>query len=243
MQLSLSLDRPTHVEPSQRVLRVAAMFGLGVDESRRITIVPHTQLELRAGMLIFITGPSGGGKSSLLHLIAQAAATAINTRIISFDSLPELEEVPIVDALLPGCDDAALPRVLELLSIVGLADAFVILRKPGELSDGQRYRLRLAQCIAACEHDREKLHIILADEFGATLDRITAMVIARNLRKWTRRSSTPVCFIAATTHDDLLEALEPDVVIEKGLGAAMEVAVGQGDDGATPRAAGKGGAS
>lgn len=225
MQLFLSLERPTHVQPSQRVLRVAGMFGLGVDETKRITIIPQAQLELRAGMVVFITGPSGGGKSSLLRLIAEAAAKEPGVCVISFDALPPLAEVPIVDALLPGGDESMLPRVLELLSIVGLADAFVILRRPGELSDGQRYRLRLAQCIAACEHETENLHLILADEFGATLDRITAMIIARNLRNWTRRSKVPVCFIAATTHDDLLEALEPDVLIEKGLGAAMEVAV------------------
>ena len=224
MKLSLALDRPTHVEPSHRVLRVAGMFGLGVDETRRLSIVPDTTLDLHPGMLIFITGPSGGGKSSLLHLIANAAREHQHVRVISFDSLPPLDDVPIVDALLPGCDESALPRVLELLSIVGLGDAFAILRKPGELSDGQRYRLRLAQCIAACEHDKDNLHLILADEFGATLDRITAMVIARNLRKWTRKSKTPVCFIAATTHDDLLESLDPDVLIEKGLGSAIEVA-------------------
>ena len=69
---------------------------------------------------------------------------------------------------------------------------------------------------------RGGLHLILADEFGATLDRLTAAVIARNIRKWTRRNRH-ICFIAATTHDDLLESLDPDVLIEKHLGSEIDV--------------------
>jgi hypothetical protein len=34
-----------------------------------------------------------------------------------------------------------------------------------------------------------------------------------------------VCFICATTHDDLLEPLCPDVLIEKHLGTGITVAV------------------
>ena len=63
--------------------------------------------------------------------------------------------------------------------------------------------------------------MILADEFGATLDRLTAMNIARGMAKWVR--NTTHTFSAATTHDDLLEALGPEVLVWKGLGAEMEV--------------------
>ena len=63
--------------------------------------------------------------------------------------------------------------------------------------------------------------MVLADEFGATLDRLTAQVIARNIRKWVTRSR--VCFVAATTHDDLLEALAPDTLIVQHPGRAIEV--------------------
>jgi ABC-type ATPase with predicted acetyltransferase domain len=224
LALPLSLARATAVEPSPHVLAVAGMFGLGVDETRRQTIVPPVELRLRGSQIVFITGASGGGKSSLLRLIAQAAAAATPpARVIHFDALPEPQAHPLVD-LFP---DRSLDDVLRLLSLAGLADAFVMLRKPGELSDGQRYRLRLAQALAAVEAADETsaaspLTVMLADEFGATLDRVTAAVIARNLRKWVSRIAG-VCFIAATTHDDLLEALEPDVLIEKGLGSAIEI--------------------
>jgi len=225
MQLSMSLSRATVVAASPRVLRVAAMFGLGVDEAKEVTIVPPVTLDLHGGQVVFITGASGGGKSSLLRLITEALGERGDARMIRFDELPALPDRPLVDCLVrDASDEAGLARALKLLSLAGLADAFVVLRSPGELSDGQRYRLRLAQAMEMVESSGAELTVVLADEFAATLDRITAMVIARNVRKWTRRCGRPVCFIAATTHDDLLEALEPDVLIEKGLGGAMEVA-------------------
>ncbi len=221
--IHLQLQVPTAVRPSPRVLQVAGMFGLGLDETRTQTLIPPTELTLAPRQVIFITGASGGGKTSLLRLIAQQASQHADLRVIHFDNLPDPPDAPLVDAL-----DLPLADTLRLLSVAGLNDAFVMLRRPCELSDGQRYRFRLARTMAAVEADISgAMHVVLADEFGAALDRVTAQVIAANIRKWTRRAGTPpVCFIAATTHDDLLEALEPDVVIEKGPGSAIELAFG-----------------
>ena len=73
-------------------------------------------------------------------------------------------------------------------------------------------RLRLAQALAVAERRPEPWSVLLADEFGSTLDRTTASVIAGSVRRWVRRSR--VCFVAATAHDDLLEPLDPDVLVE-----------------------------
>jgi hypothetical protein len=199
------------------------MFGLGIDEHRARPIIPPTELSLHPHQLLFITGPSGSGKSSLLRLIENATAHRPDARLLRFDKLPPLPDQPLVD----GLGDQPLPHILHALSRAGLNDAFVMLRRPSELSDGQRYRLRLAQVMLHLEPPQQDptsahpLTIILADEFAATLDRLTAKIIARNLRKWV--DQTAVCFVAATTHDDLLESLEPDVLIEKHLGQHMEV--------------------
>ncbi|MEX0777922.1 MAG: ATP-binding cassette domain-containing protein [Phycisphaeraceae bacterium] len=244
MQLTLHHTLPTAVQPSPNVLRVAAMFGLGLDAQRRATIIPPTTLTLQGGQVVFITGASGGGKSTLLRLIADAA-TARHAKVIRFDELAPPADRPLID----GFADRPLEEVTALLSLAGLNDAWVMLRTPAELSDGQRYRLRLAHAIAKVSNWPEKLDgaqrrlrfseagsnptqptappltLILADEFAATLDRLTAAIIARNVRRWTRRpQARQVCFIAATTHDDLLEALEPDVLIEKHPGARIEIA-------------------
>ncbi|MEX2216645.1 MAG: ATP-binding cassette domain-containing protein [Phycisphaeraceae bacterium] len=232
MHVHLKCSRHTHVQPSPRVLRVAGMFGLGIDEERSIAVVPPTDLSLDGGQIVFVTGPSGSGKSTLLHLIAKACAKADQGRVLPFDDLPPLPDRPLVDCLDAGAGDeadASLAMVTRWLSLAGLNDAFVMLRRPCELSDGQRYRLRLAQVMSMIERaspdtpTTDTLNIILADEFAATLDRLTAAIVARNIRKWVSHSTVPVCFVAATTHDDLLEHLEPNVLVIKHLGEKLEV--------------------
>jgi hypothetical protein len=225
MRITIAQSLSTSVAPSPNVLQVASMFGLGVDETRSMTLVPPTTIDLLPGHVVFVTGPSGSGKSAVLRLICDTLAHQPQVRVICFDRLPPLPEQPLIDSLAALCP--SLERALHLLSVAGLADAFVMLRSPSQLSDGQRYRFRLAQTMAAVETGPpEVFHVVLADEFGATLDRLTAAVIARNIRKWSRRladSSRRVCFVAATSHDDLLEPLEPDVLIEKHLGARIDI--------------------
>jgi len=132
--------------------------------------------------------------------------------------------------------------------LAGLNEAFVMLRRLSELSDGQRARYRLAEAIAAAETVDPDAPagwaVVLADEFGATLDRRTARTIARQVRRWVTRSTTAegsrpaaelpgaeppgagfpgVCFVGATTHDDLLEPLDPDQLIVQHPGGRTDV--------------------
>ncbi|MEZ6194058.1 MAG: ATP-binding cassette domain-containing protein [Phycisphaerales bacterium] len=219
MQISLNHLVASAVEPTPNVLEVAAMFGLGIDRDKHIQLIPETELNLSPGRIVFITGSSGGGKTTLLRLIREQIDRGDTAHALSFDNLPVIPDRPLVDCF-PG---RTLGETLRLLSLAGLNDAFVMLRKPSQLSDGQRYRLKLAQAMAMAEAGvlPSRLKVILADEFCATLDRVTAKVIAHNVRKWVSKSDA--CFIAATTHDDLLESLAPDVLIEKHPGERMDV--------------------
>jgi ABC-type ATPase with predicted acetyltransferase domain len=221
IQLQLHASFPTAIDPTPRVCQIASMFGLGVDESRSLTIVPPTTLSITPHQLIFITGASGGGKTTLLNLIRHALPTLHSqaARLIDFDTLlpnPQHHDAPIVEAL-----GGSLEQAVRWLSIAGLNDAFIMLRRLSQLSDGQRYRYRLAHAIALTEAHPDQLCVVLADEFGSTLDRLTASVIARNIRKWTSRAN--VCFIAATTHDDLLEPLHPDTLIIQHPGQNLQL--------------------
>jgi ABC-type ATPase with predicted acetyltransferase domain len=90
-----------------------------------------------------------------------------------------------------------------------------MLRCAEQLSDGQLYRFRLALALSL------RPPVICIDEFCATLDRVTAAVIAHNVRKCADKFKTT--FIVATSHDDLIEDLAPDVVAIKHLGNHCDV--------------------
>jgi GNAT superfamily N-acetyltransferase len=104
---------------------------------------------------------------------------------------------------------------LELLSRVGLNDAFLFLRTYNQLSDGQKYRYRIAKLIESGKQ------WWLMDEFAATLDRDTAKIISFNLQKIARQQGKAV--LAATTHGDLLEDLKPSVHVHKRFGKEITV--------------------
>ncbi len=89
---------------------------------------------------------------------------------------------------------------------------------PAELSEGQRFRYRLAQFFAS------DADILIADEFAATLDRVTARVVAHQLGKFVRARRRAA--IVATTHEDLAEDLRPALRIWKGFGDLVVIRAG-----------------
>jgi len=175
------------------------------------------------GRLLLVTGPSGAGKSSLLRAMRAAAVAAGGVRWVDVADVPVDDAVPVVD----GFGDAALPAVLALLARVGLGEAHTYLRTPPELSDGQRWRLRLAHALAAAAAAQHPAGdgapgpaprpVLACDEFAAVLDRVTAAVVAHALRRVVRASGE-IAVVVATSHDDLVAALEPDEVVRCDFG-------------------------
>jgi len=82
-------------------------------------------------------------------------------------------------------------------------------------SAGQQYRFRLAVALATGKK------FVFADEFCCELDRITAAVISYRLHKFAKRTGTT--FILASSHEDLLLDLAPDVLVVKELSGSTEV--------------------
>jgi alpha-D-ribose 1-methylphosphonate 5-triphosphate synthase subunit PhnL len=121
----------------------------------------------------------------------------------------DLPDAPVVDCL----SELSLPATLALLSRLGLAEARTYLLRPSQLSDGQRYRLRLAAALVAVSRmpgNGRSPRLLLMDEFAAVLDRVSACVVARGLRK-VISAAPKLSAVVATSHDDLVEALSPDV--------------------------------
>lgn len=192
----------TEVERTQRVLDVAEMFGLGLDD-KQFTVLDGLKLDIKQGDVVYITGQSGSGKSTVLKELRQE----YEKRGVKVAVASEIEMIdqPIVDQIYPG--NKLLSKTLELFSFVGLSDANLFLRKPSELSDGQRYRFMLAKMIESGSQ------VWMADEFLALLDRVTAKVIAYNIQKIARKVGATL--IVATTHRDMVDDLAPDLYIEK----------------------------
>ena len=191
---------------TDRTIEVSRTFGLGVDEEKEHVLYRDFELRLAEGDVVYITGDSGSGKSVLLRAIeADLGGEAANIDEVEVD-----RDTPIIDTVGQSFREA-----LGLLSRVGLNDAFLFLRRYRELSDGQRYRYRIARMIDGGRG------FWLADEFCSTLDRTTARVVAFNIQKLARRSGATL--IVATTHDDLGDDLSPSVCVRKGWGEEIDV--------------------
>ncbi|MBD3673653.1 MAG: ATP-binding cassette domain-containing protein [Planctomycetaceae bacterium] len=193
MQISVAYDfRPkTH---TTHTAMVRSHFGIDFETGRNV-IAENLELPIEPGDLVCFTGSSGAGKSSLLRAVAGQLSNVIN-----IDDL-EWRDVPLIDAL-----DCPFDEALHWLSLCGLSEAQLMLRTPAELSEGQRYRFRLALGLS------RRPDWLLADEFTATLDRVLARVISCNIRKLGNREN--LGFLLATTHEDILDELQPDLHVQ-----------------------------
>jgi len=204
-KFTFNISYETHAKLTPRSIVVAEAFGLGIDEAQKFTVL-DTELKIGPRDIVLVTGDSGSGKSVLLRAIRKdLGEEAIDLNEVSMDTLK-----PLIETV-----GATVEEGLELLSKVGLNDAFLFLRTYNQLSDGQKYRYRIAKLM---ESGRQWW---LMDEFAATLDRDTAKIIAFNVQKIARQQGKAV--IAATTHSDLLEDLGSSVHVHKRFGSEIKV--------------------
>ena len=190
----------TQTKCTDRVIEVAEAFGLGLDD-KKFVLYDNIQIDVNDGDVIYINGQSGSGKSVLLKELASEMQKT-GKKVANIESVVFSPTEPVIAQVGRGMHEA-----IDLLSKTGINDAYILIRKPGELSDGQRYRLQLAKLI------EEDADVWVADEFGAVLDRVTAKAVAFNMQKVARKLGKTL--IVATTHTDLKEELAPDLEIYK----------------------------
>jgi len=185
-----------------------------------IQALNHVTFDIPKGQFVVILGPSGGGKSTLLHLIGgmdrpshgSVVVLGRNLETLTSDGLAAYRrrDVGFVFQsfhLLPGLtaeENVALPLLLAgiplkerqsranaLLARVGLADRAH--HKPGQLSGGQAQRVAVARALAADPP------IILADEPTGNLDSKSGQEIIELLRSLAHQDGRTVIVV---THNE-----------------------------------------
>lgn len=210
------IDKRFEVHPliTERVSTVMRMFGLDLDRLEEQTRTHACDVEINNADIVYITGPSGAGKSVLLREMQNAIPAGER---ISIDDIPLPADRAVIDCV--GASGSTI-EALRLLGYAGLSDVFCMLTPPARLSEGQKYRFRLACALATGKP------YIFADEFCGNLDRITAACIAYNVRKFVKRNKAT--FFLASSHEDILADLQPDVLIVKHFTGPAEVSYKNG---------------
>ncbi len=187
-------------------------------------------VDIPSGTLTALLGPSGGGKSTLLRIIAGLETPDSGTVEISgtdsttlppqrrnvgfvFQHYAAFRHMTVAKNVAFGLEVRRRPRaetrrrVQELLELVHL-EQFAH-RYPSELSGGQRQRMALARALAV-----EPQVLLLDEPFGA-LD----AQVRKELRTWLRRLHDEVHVTTVfVTHDqeEAMEVADEIVVINRG---------------------------
>ncbi|MFB0626252.1 ABC transporter ATP-binding protein [Streptomyces sp. AB3(2024)] len=189
------------------------------DGDGRLTALDHVSLEVPAGTLTAIVGPSGSGKSSLLAVAATlvtpdsgavvvagrettrmgaAEKSALRREKIGIvfqqpnllASLTAVEQLQVMAHLSGRPPRELRRRAVELLDAVGLADKAD--RRPHELSGGQRQRVNIARALM------NEPTVLLVDEPTSALDHERGAAVLDLLVTLTRERSTATVLV---THD------------------------------------------
>lgn len=237
---------------------VMRMFGVDVDRLDERAIEHRLKIDILPGDIVYLSGPSGSGKSVILdqlyETIAAGEAERSDDDDIANDSGGDdrkfcgmnnntgidndngedkggdnsngncngnngcirLGDIDIAGAL-SAADriDADVLMSLRILSVAGLSDVFSVIKPVSQLSEGQKWRFRLAAALAS------GAKYIFADEFCTNLDRLTAGVIAHKVHKFAKEKK--VTFILASCHNDILMDLGPDVLVSLDLTGGVDV--------------------
>src|SRR5215204_482558 len=190
----------------------------------------NVSLEIPDGDLTALLGPSGGGKSTLLRVIAgletpddgsvafsgeDATGLPPQRRNVGFvfQHYAAFKHMSVARNVAFGLEIRKRPkaeierRVKELLELVHL-EAFAH-RRPSQLSGGQRQRMALARALAV-----EPRVLLLDEPFGA-LD----AQVRKELRVWLRRLHDEInvaCVFVTHDQEEALEVADRVAIMDKG---------------------------
>ncbi|WP_404786908.1 GNAT family N-acetyltransferase [Altericista sp. CCNU0014] len=204
----ISLTYQSNVRRTQQTHAIHQAFSISPDDISH-KVLSHLNLTLNPGEVVLITGSSGSGKTTLLNLLTKGTCTRLtgDIQIPSNYRVGNFAAIRSQKALIEVIGNRDIRSALHLMGLVGLSDAFVYLKRFEELSNGQQYRAKLAQLIAG------GYNVWIADEFCATLDLVTANVVADRLQKIARQLNA-LLIVASSQPEVFARALCPDQVVQ-----------------------------
>ena len=218
--------------PVLQLIDVERHFEQG---GRRINVLNKASLNLVAGRMTALIGPSGAGKTTLLNMagllerpdrgdvivggvrtaqLSEAKRTLLRRQQIGFVFqfhllFPEFSarENIIIPHMLNGLSQKqADERASALLTMVGLEERAH--HRPGLLSGGEQQRVAIARAVANAPD------ILLADEPTGNLDPETARIVFDALSRIVRGTGTAALIV---THNQLLaEQMDDILTINQG---------------------------
>ncbi|MFV0479923.1 MAG: cell division ATP-binding protein FtsE [Anaerorhabdus sp.] len=195
----------------------------------------NVNLEIKQGEFVYIIGPTGSGKSTLIKLLdgeeipskGDVSVVGINVGKLKHSRVPLyrrnigvvfqdfrlleaktiFENVSYALEVIDMNKTTTRKRVREVLRLVGLSDKGNSF--PSELSGGQQQRVAIARAIA------NKPRVLIADEPTGNLDPGKSSEIMMLLEKINREEDTTIVMV---THDDALvnEFRKRTIVLEDG---------------------------
>ena len=221
-----------------RLENITKSFDTGPDH---LDVLGGIDLTVGEGEIVAIVGPSGVGKSTLLHIMGaldtpttgkvyvrdtdvfampETERAAFRNRTVGFvfqfhhllRELTALENV-MMPCLIGGMErDEAAARAEELLAAVRLSDRAS--HRPGELSGGEEQRAAVARALAT------RPLMVLADEPSGNLDRASSEELHDLI--WGLRDSIGQTFVIVTHNRDLYGRADRVIALKGGLASEWE---------------------
>ena len=220
---------------SDPVLVIRGLTRTYVSGGRTLEVLRGADVEVRPGELVGLVGPSGSGKSSLLHaagllehptagtiIIGGEDCSALSDRARTRIRLNEIGFVYQFHHLLPelsALDNVALPlmiagkprreaeaRASSLLTDLGLAERLT--HQPARLSGGEQQRVAVARALA------NKPRLLLCDEPTGNLDPTTSRAVFQNLHDLARQQG--VAALVATHNLELTSYMDRVLGLKDG---------------------------
>ncbi len=220
---------------SEPILVIEGLRRTYVTGEGSLEVLKGADISVSPGEVVGLIGPSGSGKSSLLHaagLLERPTAgsvmiggkncgalddrmrTLIRLAMIGFvyqfhHLLPELSALDNValPALIAGASrKVARERAMTLLGQLGLSER--LKHQPAQLSGGEQQRVAVARALT------NKPRLLLADEPTGNLDPATSEAVFANLRDLVH--ATGVAALIATHNLDMARHMDRVLALKDG---------------------------